>query len=332
MHLPARKLSWLPILFVCAAGLASIASSTEPAPRSGSRQTVSIAEWARANGFDIHWLKREETFELSKPSWDLSFTVDSCEARLNGIDLWLSFPPIRRNGGVYLAPLDIETALRPLLSPARNRPGLRIRTICLDPGHGGKDPGYCVGSHQEKKYTLLFAKEVRRLLTREGFKVFLTRSSDRFVELPARAELAKLKGADLFVSLHFNASETSRDSVQGTQVFCITPAGAGSTNNKGEGGDQSWCSGNRQNDRSLLLAYDVQKALVQGLSLQDRGVRRARFAVLREASMPAILVEAGFMSHPVEGRRIFTAAYREKMAQAIAAGLLAYRHAVEQGA
>jgi N-acetylmuramoyl-L-alanine amidase len=75
----------------------------------------------------------------------------------------------------------------------------------------------------------------------------------------------------------------------------------------------------------------MQKALTRNLSVEDRGVRRARFAVLRDAVMPAVLIEAGFMSHPAEGRKIFTAAYRQKMARAIVEGLLAYKRAVEPG-
>jgi N-acetylmuramoyl-L-alanine amidase len=73
----------------------------------------------------------------------------------------------------------------------------------------------------------------------------------------------------------------------------------------------------------------MQKALTRNLAAEDRGVRRARFAVLRDAVMPAVLIEAGFMSHPAEGRKIFTSAYRQKMARAIVEGLLAYKRAVE---
>jgi N-acetylmuramoyl-L-alanine amidase len=88
--------------------------------------------------------------------------------------------------------------------------------------------------------------------------------------------------------------------------------------------------GNRCNDKNILLAYDVQKSLVQQLGVQDRGVRRARFAVLRDAEMPAILVEAGFMSHPVEGSKIFTPAYRRQLARAIVDGIMTYKRAVER--
>jgi len=242
------------------------------------------------------------------------------------------FPVVAHNGALCLAQLDVDTTLRPLLSPPKGQPGTRIRTICLDPGHGGKDPGNLVGSNQEKQYTLLLAQELRTQLARAGLKVTLTRSTDTSIELQTRTELAKRRSADLFVSLHFNAAETGRDSVQGAEVYCLTPAGASSTNARGEGAGAGSFPGNRQNDKNLFLAFQVQRALTQNLSVEDRGLRRARFAVLRNAVVPAVLIEAGFMSHPAEGRKIFTSAYRQKMARAIVEGLLAYKRAVEHGA
>src|SRR5690349_11846861 len=217
------------------------------------------------------------------------------------------------------------------MDPPKNRPGAYIKSICLDPGHGGKDPGNCVGSNQEKKYTLLLAQELRAQLKRAGFKVSMTRSSDSFIELPTRPDLAKKSGADVFVSLHFNASGSSQNSVQGAEVYCLTPAGAPSTNAQGEGSGAGLFAGNRFNEKNMFLAYQLQKSLTKGLGAEDRGVHRARFAVLRDAEMPAVLIEGGFMSHPSEGRKIFDASYRREMAKVIVNGLLAYKRQVEQG-
>ena len=291
-----------------------------------------VSDWARANGLEVRWLKRDETLQLSGRGAKVVLTVDSREAQFNGLSVWLSFPVIERSGVPCLSQAEMQATFLPLLTPPKNRAGVRLKTICLDPGHGGRDPGLCVGSKQEKKYTLLLAQELGAQLRKAGWKVCFTRSSDRYVDLPERPELAGSQHADLFISLHFNATENSAASVHGTQVFCLTPPGARSTNAQGEGADTSACTGNRNNDRNLFLAYQVQKALVQNLSLEDRGVRRARFAVLRDATMPAVLVEAAFMSHPVEGRKIFTAAYRRQLAQAIAAGVAAYQRQVTPGA
>jgi N-acetylmuramoyl-L-alanine amidase len=328
MNLAVASLLWF------LAGVGAVAAEAKTAPpaheiRIAGKEYVSLGAWAKAKGMEIRWLKRDETLQLSNRSTRLVFDIDSREAEFNGIQVWLSFAPLLQGGVPYVTRLDLETAVQPLLAPRGNPARDRIKTICLDPGHGGKDPGNCVGSAQEKKYTLLLAQELRQQLAKAGFKATLTRSRDSFIELPVRPDVANRQKADLFVSLHFNATETDRANVRGSQVFCLTPAGAQSTNAQGEGGGAGWCAGNRCNDRNILLAYELQRALAWELSVQDRGVRRARFAVLRDAQMPAVLIEAGFMSHPMEGKKIFSAAYRKQMAHAIVDGVMAYKRTVE---
>jgi N-acetylmuramoyl-L-alanine amidase len=326
--LPSCLLAVLALTAITAQSAARRPESVQVA----GKEYVRLADWAKANGFEVRWLKAQETLQLSNHAAKLVVGVDSREAEVNGVAVWLSFPVVVRNGAVCLARLDLQTTLQPVLWPPKNRSGARIKSICLDPGHGGKDPGNRVGANQEKKYTLLLAQEVRDQLTRAGLKVTLTRTTDTFVELPTRPDLARRRKADLFVSLHFNSTESSRNSVQGAEVYCLTPAGASSTNARGEGGGAGWFPGNRYNDKNMFLAYQVQKALTKSLAVEDRGVRRARWAVLRDAVMPALLIEAGFMSHPVEGRKIFDASYRRQMAKAIVDGVLAYKRVVEQAA
>ncbi len=132
-----------------------------------------------------------------------------------------------------------------------------------------------------------------------GYNVILTRSKDVYVDLPARPAIANQNGADLFISLHFNATQTGKSEVEGPETYCITPVGAASSNAQGEGSDDGATVANRYEDKSLLLAYQMEKSLVQNLNVEDRGVRRARFAVLRDATMSAILIEGGYMeTHP----------------------------------
>jgi N-acetylmuramoyl-L-alanine amidase len=318
---------WLLVLFGAAA--VGHAASRSPSVQIAGKEYIRLADWARARDLDLRWLKRDETVQLSNPSSRLVLSVDSREATINGVQVWLLFPLVVRGGTVYVAQLDAQSSLQPLLSSPRNRPGDVVKTICLDPGHGGKDPGNRVGSFQEKKYTLLLAEEVRQQLTRAGLKATLTRTTDSFIELPDRPEVARRRKADLFVSLHFNSAGSSRGSVRGAEVYCLTPAGASSTNARGEGSGAGRFAGNRSNEKNIALAYQLQKSLIRTLDTEDRGVRRARFAVLRDATMPAVLVEAGFMSHPVEGKKIFDSTYRRQMAKAIVEGLLAYKKAVE---
>jgi N-acetylmuramoyl-L-alanine amidase len=294
----------------------------------GGKDYLRASQWAASKGLTTRWLPHEEALQLTKNSSTLILKADCREARINGVQVWLSYPVAQNGGNLYVSRLDCETTLEPILFPSRMVPGSPVRTICLDPGHGGKDPGNQVGSNQEKRYTLLLAEEVRDELVRAGFKVTLTRTRDNFVELGSRSELARHRNADLFVSLHFNSSDSSRSTVHGSEVYCLAPPGAKSTNAQGEGGGAEWCLGHRHGAQNLLLAYEVQKSLTQRLAVEDRGVRRARFAVLREATMPAVLIEAGFMSHPAEGRKIFTTEYRQQIARAIANGIVDYKRAV----
>jgi N-acetylmuramoyl-L-alanine amidase len=295
------------------------------------KEYARLTRWAAANEFDVSWLKRDETLILKRASTQVQVTVDSWEARVNGVKVWLLHPVVNRNGLIYIAMQDLLTTLHPILSPPRtSRPPPGIQTICLDPGHGGKDPGYCVSGHEEKKYTLLLALELKLQLAKAGFKTSLTRTTDEAVERAARPDLARRRNADLFVSLHFNSTEGAAGTVSGAEVYCLTPPGASSTNERGEEGARTErFPGNDHNDGNLLLAYEVQKSLTRTLA-EDRGVHRARFEVLCKATMPAVLIEVGYMSHPTEGKKIFDPAYRRLVAHSIVEGLLAYKHTVER--
>lgn len=316
------------VLALAAGGACTRAAETA---RINGHEYLRLTEWATANHLAVSWVKRDDLLLLRSGSNKILLTVDSRDAQFNGVHLLLLFAVAKLQGKLYLARTDAQESLEPLLSPPKNPRGDRLRTICLDPGHGGKDPGNQAGARQEKQYTLLMAEELRRQLGHAGFKVFLTRSSDRFVELPDRPALANRKRADLFISVHFNAAQASAHSVKGAEVYCLTPAGAPSSNSQGEGGSAAACTGNRNNNRNTFLAYEIQKALTHYLDTDDRGLRRARFAVLRDATMPAVLIEAGYMSHPAESRKIFDPDYRRRIAQAIVAGVLEYKHQVEGG-
>jgi len=302
------------------------AASAAPV-RINGREYLRLSDWAAANGFSLRWTKKDEIVQLNGPA-KLELQIHSPEAQINGVEVRLLFPLAQEHDAVFVSRADVQSTFVPILSPPRARP--RVKTICLDPGHGGKDPGFSVGSNKEKTYTLLLAKELQAQLSQAGFTVSLTRTRDTYPERAERPDLARRRRADLFISLHFNSTESSVRTVQGIEVYCLTPAGAPSSNAGGEGGGAGWFAGNRFNNENVCLAYQLQKALTRGLSAEDRGVHRARFEVLREATMPAVLIEGGFMSHPAEGRKIFTPAYRKQMARAIVDGLMAYKSVIER--
>ena len=270
------------------------------------------------------------TLQLSNRWARLGFSGDprqaTRQAAVNGIAIWLCFPLVYRDGNPCISRLDLDDTLAPLISPPATIAGRHVATICLDPGHGGKDPGFEIGTKAEKNFTLLLAREVRDQLRRAGFRVILTRDTDASVPLENRPALAGKRHADLFLSFHFNSAGPQHPDVSGVETYCLTPAGAPSTNAGGEG-DSRPCPGNRNNAENLRLAYELQRALTRDLPADDRGIKRARYQVLREAAMPAALIEGGFMSNPAESKRIFNATYRRQMAQAIVKGILAWQGA-----
>lgn len=292
-----------------------------------------LSDFAQANGLSISTLKQGQEAVLTNKNARLVFNANSAQAEISGVNVRLSFPIAYAGGELLVSQLDVETAIRPLISPQRSF-SKKITTICLDPGHGGKDSGNHVGGifgHSEKTYTLALALELREQLQRAGYRVLLTRSKDVFVDLPERPAVANRNNADLFISLHFNASPVDKADISGPETYCITPPGAPSSNAHGETGEFGSAVGtkltlaNRNQNRSLLLAYQMEKSLAQNLHAEDRGVRRARFAVLRDAAMPAILIEGGYMTHPIESKKIYDPAYRKQLASAIVKGVLAYQ-------
>ena len=287
---------------------------------------TALSGWSAVNGFRLQ-SRVGGMISFTNRTSRLVFAKDSRTAQINGVNVAMSFPAAMDRGELLVSQVDLTKAVEPLVFAPNWRK--RFSTIVLDPGHGGKDAGNRVGGrffgYSEKTYTLLLAQELRDQLVADGFNVVLTRTKDQFVDLPARPDLANRRNADLFLSLHFNATESGKAEVSGPETYCITPVGASSSNAQGEGANYGATTANASEKKSLLLAYQVQKALVRNLGVEDRSVRRARFAVLRDCEMPAVLVESGYMTHPVEGKKIFDAGYRRQIAAAIVKGILNYQ-------
>lgn len=315
---------WLFILLFFAFAHACHAAA-EPLLR---KDWISLTEWAKDNDFNLICTGKNELFTLTNQSWTLSFKTDSQLATINGIDVWLNNPVTAQDGRVCISSLDLGASINPLLFPETNSFGATIRTICLDPGHGGRDTGGMFGQSMEKQYTLPLVEELAGKLETAGFKVILTRTNDTYIELKDRPGLANRQKADLFISLHFNIGPPD---AKGVEVYCLTPAGARSTNTgkwgnfEGWGNNTSLQAGNHRDGQNMLLAYQLQKSLVESLPANDRGLRRARFEVLRTATMPAVLVEGGFLTNADDRKKIEDPKYRSKLAEAILRGVLQYK-------
>ncbi len=245
------------------------------------------------------------------------------EIYVNGVKQWLSFPVLNRSGQVLVSRFDLAKTIEPCLRPTMISNLQPFRTVVLDAGHGGQDGGGRSISGAEKEYTLDVIRDLKRSLEARNLKVILTRDSDVYLPLESRAELANGTLDSVFVSLHFNSS--SDPSAAGFEVYSMTPRGAASTEDGNSTPEQfQQMPGNDFDDASLALATCVQHSILGYLPQVDRGVRRARFAVLRLTHSPAILVEGGFLTNPAESQRINDPEWRAKLADAIAAGVGSY--------
>ncbi|MDB9504790.1 N-acetylmuramoyl-L-alanine amidase, partial [Spirulina major CS-329] len=171
--------------------------------------------------------------------------------------------------------------------------------VAIDPGHGGRDPGAIgIGGLREKDVVLPISLEVSQILQQQGVQVLMTRSDDRFISLAGRTQMANRARADIFVSIHANAISMSRPDVNGVETFYYS-------------------SGYR-------LAQSIHNSILQSIQIRNRGVKQARFYVLRTSSMPAVLVEVGFVTGREDAPRLANPQFRSQMAQAIARGILLY--------
>lgn len=183
---------------------------------------------------------------------------------------------------------------------------LKGKVIVVDPGHGGSNPGAVGNDTRESDNNLAVGLKLRDKLVQSGAKVILTRDSDRNVaskgsslgqELQARVDIAEQNNADLFISVHTNSNPDSN--IDGAMTFY-------------HGGD------------SAALATAVQKALIKQTGAVDKGTSTATFYVLRNTTMPRVLIEMGFISNPAEAARLNDNSYRNNIAHGIYSGIVEY--------
>jgi N-acetylmuramoyl-L-alanine amidase len=242
---------------------------------------------------------------------------------VDGVKVMLDDAVGSQRGHLTISRRDYDKVFVPLFWDLPKDP---VRRIVLDPGHGGKDTGKVNGPYKytEKAATLDTAARLKILLEKQGFEVVFTRTKDVFVDLDDRATMANSLKADLFISLHYNAGPAGDTTADGIETYCLTPAGQRSTNAGKAKSTTGVEPGNRYDTANMALAWGIQRRLVKSTGADDRGVRRARFAVLRTLSCPGVLIEGGFMSSRKEGALIADAAYRQKIAEAVAAGIVDY--------
>src|SRR5436190_11151743 len=254
----------------------------------------------------------------------LEFVRGSREVIINGARSWLCFPLLEHDGKFLVSRTDVAKTIEPLVRPHRVANMGRTRTVVLDPGHGGHDKGAVCRYGSEKDFALDVARQLRPLLQAKGLRVIMTREGDYFVPLEVRAQIANAARDSIFVSIHFNA--TDRDpNATGFEIFSFTPRGAPSTSDDWVTATAlSMQAGSEVDAQSMALSACVYHSLLGHIPEFDRGIKRARFAVLRLTRVPAVLVEGGFLTERGESKLIAQKDWRARLAQAIGVGIENY--------
>ncbi len=251
--------------------------------------------------------------------------VGSPDFFINNLKFILSYPAIERDGKVCISRLDLVKLIEPVMRPSRIKNAEPIDTVVLDAGHGGHDSGAMSIYGPEKAFALDVVLRARALLQATGLKVVLTRSDDTFISLDERTRIANQYKRGIFIAVHFNSGGYGT----GVESYTLAPRGVPSMMADGPAvSDFNDCRGNARDAENIALATASHAALVVKTHLFDRGLKRARFVVIRDITIPGVLIEGGFQSNPYDAKLIATAGYRQLLAQAILQAVQNYRRAV----
>jgi len=262
----------------------------------------------------------------------LEFHGGGQEVLMNGVKFIFSNAIVSLKGSYHVSSTDLIKVIHPILRPDEIRTARAFDTVILDPGHGGKDAGAVNNLGTEAGYNLKVARMLRDNLTKQGFKVVMTRDSDRYLSLKQRVAIANRYRNAIFISIHFNAVGRGSSRARGIETFTLSPVGVAHYGRSLKASDFKARKGNYQDTANIALATAVHWGTLmslknRGMRVPDRGIRRARYSVLTGVKHPAILFEGGFMSHPTERRLIHSSGYQRTLATSMAKAIAFYRKA-----
>ncbi len=262
---------------------------------------------------------------------NISMTAGDFSLFINKVRFKTSYPVLEKEGEGLISLTDVNKVLGTvlILSRDKNEKPLSFDTVVIDAGHGGADSGGADdGSGYEKTYTLDTALKLKAICEKQGLKVVMTRESDIMVERAARVEIAAAVPNSIFVSLHFGYWKPEK---RGCCTFSLTPAGTPSHPRSNQAENLENQPGNQHDAANIALATSVHSSVIRSLGLVDLGLARDRFTLLAEAAQPAILIEPAMLSNPESAALIADDQWRQRLAEAIAAGITRYRQTTTSG-
>jgi len=328
------------------------------------RQYVLITDFCKAYGIEWEWDSVSRKITLRKNGKEIVFLAGSryyydgkktrklsAPLRMKTGSVWIPLKFAKYTaGGLFEA--DRKPVRREAKEPARKttpKKRFKIKKVVIDPGHGGKDPGAISRSGiYEKNVILDVSKRLKKELEKKGIDVIMTRSTDKFVSLGGRTRIANKNNADLFVSIHANANR--RRWIRGFEAYYLSEATddnaralAAAENSSLEYEEESFgrhtkdldaivwdltLSENRK--EAIDLAGYICQEVDRKVRLKKNTIKRARFYVLKGAEMPAVLLELSYLSNKYDERNLKKSSYKQKLAEGIAAGVLAYKNVYEK--
>ena len=305
----------------------------------------------RQYGLTCQWEPETQVAQIVTRTGVVRCSPGLSVAVVNGASEPLGAPVVQQGGQLWVPAPSMSRWIGSVAPPARHgAPGEHaIRTVVIDPGHGGHDAGAIgVGGLREKQIVLDVALRLQQRLEAAGIHVLMTRADDRFLSLDGRAAFANRHNADLFVSIHANSSRSRGAS--GYEVYYLSEAtddaarALAASENAALDLESSASAAPTKNTEAIVwdlintenrtesheLASTVCRALGQYVPTPSRGVKSARFYVLKWAHMPSILIEVGFVTNHAESQRLSSSAYRDRLAEGIARSLLAYKQLYEK--
>jgi N-acetylmuramoyl-L-alanine amidase len=312
---------------MCLASIAAVALAEDwTVLRPNNRPYVTFANVAQFYQFP-EYTRVSRTVSLRSERRTIRAQAGTNELSINGVRFFTNFPLLSNNNEDLISVMDVSKIIEPVLRPSRIQNPEKVETVVLDPGHGGNDQGASSSWGSEKIFTLDVALAARAQLLRAGYRVEMTRATDVAVSLEDRVSFANHFPRAVFVSIHFNSSAGGA----GVESYALAPEGVTSnmsSEHHVSAADLARHVGNAQDERNIALTASIHATVLSRLAAFDRGVRHARFHVLRDIKIPAVLIEGGFISDPAEGQRIATSYYRQRLGGAIAQGIQNYNAAV----
>ncbi len=265
---------------------------------------------------------------LENAKIEMKLKVGGNECLMNGVKFVFTNDVTTSGDKIYVSRMDLAKLIDPVLRPNFIKNAGDFRTVILDPGHGGKDPGATNSLNTEATYNLKVANRTKSQLEKDGFKVVMTRTDDHYLSLQERVNLANAIDENaVYISIHFNSGGRG---ARGIETFTLSPPGVSHYGRGFIPADNRTRTGNEHDSANIALATSVHGSLLRRLQKNtfDRGIKRARFSVLSGVKHPAILLEGGFMTHPYEARLIDNEVYQGAVANSIVDAVRKYRFAV----